>query len=51
MVDYLTFPDLWSGIFKLKIAFTPGAGSLIVMVVKSWNEQALINISETIRGI
>jgi len=37
MLDYLTFPDLWSGTLKLKIALRPGAGSLTVIVVKSWN--------------
>ena len=39
MVDYLTFLDLWSGTLKLKIAFRPEGGSLIVIVVKSWNAQ------------
>lgn len=36
MVKYLTLPDLWSGTMKLKIDFSPGAGSSTVMVVKSY---------------
>jgi len=42
MVNYLTFPDAGSGTLQLIIAFTPGAGSVTVIVVKSWNLQAFI---------
>jgi hypothetical protein len=35
MVDYLTFPDVFSGTMKLKNALTPGAGPLTVIVEKS----------------
>jgi len=44
--DYLTFPDLWSGTLMLKIALRPGAGSLTVIVVRSWNADILTNISK-----
>jgi len=42
MVDYLTIPAVCSRALKLRIAFTPGAGSLTVMVVNSWNVQIFI---------
>jgi hypothetical protein len=47
LMTYLTFPDLCSGTLKLRIALRPGAASLTVIVVKSWNENAQSNTKDS----